>query len=544
LIAVAPYRFSPDERPAVPGAPFTPRHTAGRRAAYAAVGVVLAATATFPNALVTVNVGTIAGSLGVYVAQASLFPAIYVAMNASANLTLVKARAQFGIPALTHWLLIVYAAVALLQLATPGFEAAMLIRAVSGVVAALLTTLGIYYLMQAFPPQFRPMGIVIGLGLLQLGTPLARLLPVELLAQNSWRVLHLVELATALGVLALIAVVRLPPVVRTRAFEMSDVVTIGLAIPGMLLLCGVIGTGRVLWWTDTPALGLALAASVPLFVLAWLLEIRRSRPLLQFAWLGTADILRFAVVALVVRFALAEQTYGAVGLLTSGGLANDQLRLLFVIVAAAMLAGTAAAALTLSARRIHWQIMVAALIIAIGAWMDAHSNNLTRPQQLYVSQALIGFGTTLFIGPALLSGLVQMLARGPDYFVSIIVLFSITQNVGGLLGSAVLGTYQTIQAKSHTAALSEHLLAADPNVADRIALGAATVRDVLADAAQRSAEGVSQLAQATAREANILAYNDVFALVTMVAVLGALYVGWPAFVSAARRPQRTAEGSA
>jgi hypothetical protein len=539
---VATYRFSPDERPVLPGAPFTPRHTGSRRAAYAAVGVVLAIAATFPNALVQVNVGTIAGSLGLYVAQASLLPAIFVAMNASANLALIKARAQFGIPAVAHGLLIVYAAVALLQLAIPGFAASMLIRAVSGVFAALLITLSIFYLMQAFPPGPRPLAIVIALGLLQLGSPLARQLPVELLAQNSWRVLHLLELSAALGVLALIVVVRLPPVPRTRAFEMADLVTIGLATGGLLLLCGVIGTGRVLWWTDTPVLGLALAASIPLFMLTWVLEIHRRRPLMQFAWLGSADIVRFAVVALVVRFALAEQTYGSVGLLTSGGLTNDQLRTLFAIVAVAMLAGTATAAFTSSRQRGPWQIMIAALIIAVGAWIDAHSTNLTRPQQLYFSQALLGFGTTLFIGPALLSGFQRMLERGPDYFISIIVLFSITQNVGGLVGSAALGSYQTIQAKSHAAALSEHLLGADPNVVERIELGAAAVGDVVVDPAQRTSQGVSQLAQALAQEANVLAYNDVFVLVSVVALIGALYIGWPAFISAVRRPQLVREG--
>ena len=539
---MATYRFSPDERPTLPGAPFTPRHTASRRAAYAAVGVVLAIASTFPNALVQVNVGTIAGSLGLNVAQASLLPAMYVAMNASANLALVKARAQFGIPAVAHGLMIVYAAVAVLQLVVPGLAASMLIRAVSGVFAGLLITLSIYYLMQAFPPERRLLGIVIGLGLVQVGSPLARQFPVELLAQNGWRVLHLLELSTALAVLALIAVARLPPVERTRAFEMADLVTIGLATAGLLLLCGVLGTGRVLWWTDTPVLGLALAASVLLFVLAWVLEIHRSRPLLQFAWLGRAEIVRFAVVALVVRFALAEQTYGSVGLLTSGGLTNDQLRTLFAIVAVAMLAGTATAAFTLSPQRVPWQIMIAALIIAVGAWMDAHSTNLTRPPQLYVSQALLGFGTTLFIGPALLSGLQRMLARGPDYFISIIVLFSVTQNVGGLVGSAALGTYQTIEAKSHAAALSEHLLGADPNVVERIQLGAAAVADVVADPAQRTGQGVSQLAQALAQEANVLAYNDVFLLVAIVALLGALYIGWPEFVSAIRRPQLAGEG--
>ena len=50
-------------------------------------------------------------------------------------------------------------------------------------------------------------------------------------------------------------------------------------------------------------------------------------------------ILRFAAVALLVRMALAEQTYGSVGLLASSGLNNEQLRTLFLIVLGAMLLG-------------------------------------------------------------------------------------------------------------------------------------------------------------------------------------------------------------
>jgi len=156
--------------------------------------------------------------------------------------------------------------------------------------------------------------------------------------------------------------------------------------------------------------------------------------------------------------------------------------------------------------------------------------------------ALLGFGTTLFIGPALLDGLQRMLVRGPDYFISTIVVFSVTQNVGGLVGSAALGTYQTIQAKNHAAALTEHLLGADPNVAERIGLGAAAVADVIVDPAQRTGQGLSQLAQALAEEANVLAYNDVFLLVAIVALIGALYIGWPVFVSAVRSPRLAVGG--
>ena len=83
------------------------------------------------------NIPNLAGALGVYQAQAKrLLPAAYVAMNASANLLLIKARQQFGIPAVTFSLLIAYAAAGLLQFAVPGFAAAVLIRAVSGMTAA------------------------------------------------------------------------------------------------------------------------------------------------------------------------------------------------------------------------------------------------------------------------------------------------------------------------------------------------------------------------------------------------------------------------
>ncbi len=63
--------------------------------------------------------------------------------------------------------------------------------------------------------------------------------------------------------------------------------------------------------------------------------------------------------------------------------------------------------------------MFAALIIALGAWLDSNATNVTRPMQLYWSQSLIAFGTTLFIGPALLYGYIKMIAKGPNYLVSL-----------------------------------------------------------------------------------------------------------------------------
>ena len=503
---VSAYQFAPDERPLFPGGTFTPRHARWRKAAFSLVALVAGITGTFGNGLVNVNVPSIAGSLGLYPAEAAWLPAIYVAMNASANLLVVKARAQFGVQAAMQPLLVAYALAALVQLLVPDFWTGLVARAICGITAGGLVTIVIFNLLQVFPAQIRPVALAIGINIGQLGPVLARIVPVEALGQSGWQALALTEIGLALATLALLNLFPLPPSERFKAFERLDFVTIALAVPAYVLICGVLGTGRQHWWFDTPWLGWMLVAAIPLAAGAIAIERSRTNPLLQMDWIGSRELLRFAAIAFVVRVALAEQTYGAVGLLTQSGLTNDQLRTLFAWVALAMIAGTAAMVLTLNPEkpeRLRHQALVAALIIALGAWLDTSSNNLTRPEQLYLSQALIGFGTCMFLGSALLFGFVKMMGRGPAYLVSFLVLFSSSQNLGGLTGSALLGTYQTVRARAHANALSEQLVASNPVVAERLQLG------------------LAPLNQALNREAAVLSFNDTFWLVTGIALLAA-----------------------
>ena len=183
-----------------------------------------------------------------------------------------------------------------------------------------------------------------------------------------------------------------------------------------------------------------------------------------------------------------------------------------------------AAALLLSQERLRLLVAIAALIIALGAMIDSNATSLSRPPELYLSQSLIGFGTTLFIGPALVYGFLRMLKQGATHLVSFIVMFNITQNVGGYAGSALLGSYQIIQARAHAASLADRLLGSDPQVIQRIQNGAGAVAGALPDLTLRGAEGSTLLGQSLAQQANILAYNDVFRLVTMMAVATAGYL--------------------
>jgi hypothetical protein len=515
--APAPYRFEPQDRPAFPGSPYSPPLTLRMRIAYGSVSVLSGVAATFPNALTNVNQTPIAGSFGVFVAQVALLPAVFVAFNATANLTLVRARIQFGIPRVILPLLGLYALAALVELVAPSFAGEAVLRAVNGMTGAGLVAQAIAYALTAIPADKKPMAVVLGISTGQLGIPLARLVPVEALASGGAHGLHLVELGVALVVIAAFAILPLPPTDRSKAFERLDFATIGLMIPGALLLSFVLAEGRYLWWTDTPWLGVALAAGLTLVGAAMAIEHHRASPLLQTRWIATRDIIRFAAVAILVRLALAEQTYGSVGLLSAGALNNDQLRVLFGLVAAAIVVGIVVSMFALTPTSGPWLITAAALIIAVGAGLDSGANNLTRPAQLYLSQALIGLGTTLFIGPALGIGIVRVLQRGPQMFITTIVLFSTTQNIGGLAGSALLGSLQIARARAHASALSDHLTAADPQVAARLQAG------------------VAQLNQALNREAGVLAYNDVFIVVSALALATAAYVALPSIANAVRR---------
>jgi MFS family permease len=402
-----------------------------------------------------------------------------------------------------------YAAACVLQLLLPVFATAVLARAVNGLAGAALITITIYYLMQVFPAKLRPLALVAGISLTQLGPALARTIPVEFLAAGHWRGLHLTELAVALTVLTALLAVPLPPSDRSKAFEPLDFVTIALIVPAMILFCGVLSAGRTVWWFDTPWLGWALAASIPLFVAALVVEHSRAHPLIQTRWIGTADIIRFAAVALLVRLALAEQTYGSVGLLTLGGLTNDQLRLLFLCVAGAMVIGMVVAVLTLSVERLPYLVMTAALVIAFAAWLDSHATN-----------------------------------RGADHFVTVVVLFSTTQNVGGLAGSALLGSYQTIAERMHAASLSEHLTGFDPQVVARIQSGAPSLAGTVLDPLALQAQGAGQLAVAAYQEANILAFNDTFGFVSLLALVTAAYAAYAIFLKTVRKWRTEREGAA
>lgn len=521
--ATAEYQFAAHERPTMPGSPANPAHPGGRRIAYFAIGILIGITGGLGNALVGVNLNFAQGTLGLDSDQAAMLTAVYLMTNTTANLLLVKYRQQFGLQPFIRYMLPIYAAATMLHLVAHGFWSSIAVRAASGFSASAMSTLTLLYIMQSMSAPKRLAGVMMGISVPQLAMPLARALSPRLLVSGDWHMLYWCELGLTLASLAAIMSLPLPPSERTKSFERGDFLTFALLAPGLWLLIAVLTEGRIEWWTERAWMGWGLAASLVLVGTALLIETRRANPLINVRWLGTREMMRLILVAVAVRILLSEQAFGSVGLLTALGMINDQMVTLNIVIIIASIAGIVTAVFSFDPADPSRAITLAVLLIALGAFMDASATSLSRPSSFYLSQALIGFASMLFLAHAMVIGISRTLLAGPKHFVSFVVLFGLSQSLGGIAGTALLGTFQIVREKFHSHELVQSIVLTDPLVAARVRGTGASVANVIGDPTLTNAEGAALLTRTVSREANVLAFNDVFLLIGVLAILTFLW---------------------
>ncbi|WP_183165918.1 MFS transporter [Azomonas macrocytogenes] len=497
----------------MPGSPSTPLHPPPIRAAYALGSILLGITGGLGNALVTANLPYIQGDLGLTPSQGAWLTASYLMVNVSANLVLVKFRQQFGLVRFAEIGLSCYAVLTLLHVFVNTFSMAVAVRAASGFAGATLTTLATLYMLQAFRKAQAGKAQVLGVGVSQLATPLAWVLSPPLRDMGEWHRLYIFESGLALCSLAFITLLKLPPGIRIKAFEWMDALTIALLAPALALIAAVVAQGRIQWWFTQPWIGYSLVAAIVLLIAVLLIERNRHNPLIQTRWLGTIEMLRFTLGAIMLRFLLSEQTFGAVGLLQYLGMNADQLQALYTVILLCVMAGIGISALIFSPQTQLPQIVVSIVLIGIASFLDSHSSSLTRPHDMYFSQGLLALASGMFFGPLMLIGFMRAVQNGANYLVSFTVLFALTQSLGGLAGPALFGTFETVREKYHSSYLVEQIDPTDPRIAQRLQLQGQVYGSTQGDPVLRQAMGSAQFGQIVTREANVLAFNDVFRLI-------------------------------
>lgn len=521
------YAFKPHEMPILPGSPANPDHPTRRRAAYLAIGVFIGLVGGAQNGFLLANTPALQAEFALTPVEAGWMTVAFYATYATMSMLLFRVRQEFGIQLFVRWAMAGLVLANFVQLIGPGYHAELAARAVAGVAASGLSALTIYYLMQGLPPAMRTVGLVLSLGLAQIAFPLTRALSPALLVDGDMA--HVFQFQFALSVLGLafVYLLRLPPGVRKLTFEPLDIPSMALFVLGVASLCAFLIQGRIVWW-DAPWLGYAVALAVIGLGGCLLIEANRRSPMLDLSWLSSRAILSIAAIGATVRILVAEQGFGASGMFAALGYGNEQLTGYFWVLTGATVAGMVLSVIRLDPKDLTRPVLFAVLVICVAAFADTRTGMMSRPQDLYLSQAAIAFAAVFAMGPVLMQGMLRALAAGQNTIISFIAIFSLSQSVGGLAGIALLSGFHTVRLKTHLI-----------DAGTTLAMSNAQLSQAFSNAAQRTAplqQDPALVQQATSasisaqigREAAVLAFNDVFFLIGTLSAITfvALLVPW------------------
>lgn len=501
---------------------------------YALTSILIAATYGLGLNFVNANLYQVSGEFSATVNESLWLTAAYMAPNASLSLLLVKIRAQYGLRRFAELAIVVFIIVNGLHLFTDQLGTAIIARFFAGIAAAPMSTLSFLYLLECFPPE-RKMTIGMPLVMVNIGIggPMARLISPTLLDLGGWQPIYLLEVGLALLSFAMIYMLPLTSPPRVKVLGLMDVISYIFLAIGFGTLAIILTMGRFYWWFEAPWLGWLAALCVVSLACVALIELNRKYPLLDIKWLLSPEILHFGGVLMLFRILMSEQSSGISGLFQQVGLLNDQQFTLYAIILAATIGGGVLCASVMKPGREPMIHVVSLSLLAIGAYMDSQLTVQTRPEQMYVSQGLIAVASALFLAPAMAMGFVNALKRGMNYILSFVVVFLFTQSIGGMIGSAIFGTFVTIREKFHSAMIVEQLAMTNQFVAGRVAQLGGAYAKVLTDPVLRQAEGMALLAQQATQEAYARAYADAFHLIFLASaaavVILLLQIGWKHF---------------
>lgn len=445
----------------------------------------------------------------------------YMAPYASFTILLIKLRTQFGMRRFTITSLVCFLICCFVSLFVQNFETALIIRFFAGLTTAPISAIGFLHTFEVFTPTRKvTIGISLNMLYMALGMPAARIVGTYLLADSHAAYFYLLEVGLTSLVLALMYYIHITPLPQANVLEKMDFISYPLMALGLGLNAAMMPVGRYYWWQDAPWMGWIFALSLVCLTAALLIELNRKTPLIDFRWLFSWDMLHITLVMLTFRILISDQSSLLGTYFSLFGLQNENLIELYLWTAAGTILGGLICMATLRVGGGDYLYLIGALVIAYGSFSDSFSTNLTRPQDMFLSQMLIGFGTALFMAVSMCKGMTAAFARGnPISVLTFIAAFLFTQSTGGIIGSAFFGTIQTYLEKFHSVILTQHLVLSDPAVAARIAANSQIYSGIINDSSILQAEGIASLGRQATLEANILAYNDIFRIYGYIAVI-------------------------
>ncbi|WP_338068142.1 MFS transporter, partial [Paracoccus siganidrum] len=471
---------------------------------------------------VSANIPQFAGDLGITTTEASWLMAAYMIPRAALPLMLIKIRTQFGLRRFAEIGIVAYVAVAFASVWVSDLRSAVVVQFLSGAASAPLSTLAFMYMLEPLSQDGKMrLGLPAAMTALMTGPMLARVVSPALIGDGGLTWLHLVSLGLAMVSLALVFLLPLRPVPHQKVIQPLDFASFALIAFGFAGLTIGFVMGPIHFWSDAPWIGWLMAGAAAALAGAVMIELNRKAPILDIRWLVSPAMLHLTGALLLFRLILSEQSTGAPRMFAALGVAPSQMVTLFTIIVMASVLGGLACIAWMKPGREPWLHLAALILIAAGALMDSQATPDTRPHQMVLSQAMIGFAGMLFLPPAMMAGLISALRRGPQYILSFVIVFISTQSIGGVLGAGLFTTLINDRQAAHYQMLAEQLTATSATTSAAIAARMAGLAAGIADPAALKAEGLARIAQEAATQSWVMAYNDAYFLTFLVAALAA-----------------------
>ncbi|WP_455476244.1 MFS transporter [Bartonella sp. B17] len=470
--------------------------------------------------IVQSNILHLTGDFHATMVETMWLVAVYMAPNVSVAIMLIKIRYHFGLRAFAELSILGFVLVCILQLFVTDLRSALIIRFFAGIAAAPLASLALLYMMEAFAPEKK---FTIGLSLnymnANLAAPLSHLISPNLLENGGFFSLSAMEMGLVLISLGCIFSLPLTPVKRNKVIVTLDWVSYGLIALGLGLNAIIMSVGTLYWWYEAPWIGWGFVLVILFLMMAAILELNREKPLIDFRWLFSKEMVQPVLILLAFRVLLLENSALSSEFFSLFGFFNSEMAPMYLAVTFGTLLGGGICVFFLRAGREDYFYLVSFGCLAFGSYLDSYVSQLTRPADMMLSQGLIGFGYALFLPPALFKGFVVSSERGPRYVLSFIAIFLLTQVTGRLMSSAFFGSLQLFLAHMHFEHLTQNIVVTDPLVLGEISTLFSSSHGMLVPHILEDGQSMSELVKKLKLTANIFAYNDVFRLYFYIATV-------------------------
>lgn len=448
--------YLPIQMPMFAGSPGYLNNTPKMKLTYMFAWFIIGICGALINSSTVVYINEIKAHYFLNQFEASFLTCVYFMFSSWASLFLFKLRQHFGVHFFLKSLTLGLIIALFIRLVFASFFAEIISRAFDGLICTGLSVASIFYAGSFLPAPKRILMLVLGLGITQLGMPIARVFSIFI---DDGHILFIFENILYFLAILTLRFVPLPPSFKTPAFDSLNLASISLFALSAMVLCFAFSFMPYLWW-DGVFIPVMVSVGFMLLIALIIIEYNRTHPLLSIKFLSKKDLIKIILIASCIRMFLAEQNMSTSGFfINSLGFNNESLFGLYVVIFLGAVFGFIICLVLMNKTNrfnlINHTVLIAFSTLCLGSFLNTSLSPVSVPKDVYLGQFFLAFSGVLFLAPIMLDGMLKSFVRGSLYLVSFAAVFSFCQNVFGLLGSGVINLYLQLRTKEYLAAFYE-----------------------------------------------------------------------------------------